>query len=497
MRLPLTFALGGCLLILLVACNAPSPTTSPPGPTEIRQLSSHTPTLPSPAATPTVPPTPPIALSYPTPTDQYVVRAGDTLSQIAIRFNIDVQELMQLNGIKSPNALRVGQTLRIPTQGGRDAPATFLLPDSEVIYSPAYLSFDAVSFANQQGGYLVGYKEKVDGEMMSGPQIIQILAERYSVGPRVLLALLEFQGGWVTNKTVTQAQQAYSMGLVDPAKATLFYQASWAANQLNQGYYGKLTGRLPALQFKDKTRARVAATLNPGSAAIQRVLALNTTWDTWLDQIGPSGFIATYRRLFGEPTPIDPLVPPGLTQPPLRLPWKSGLKWYFTGGPHSPWGDYAEWGAIDLTPNDAAGAGCAVSGDWAIAAASGRVVRTEHGRVILSLGNGNFQGSGWSLMYMHMAVGGRVTEGTQVNVGDPIGHPSCEGGVARASHLHFARMYNGQWMDPIVVPFILSGWQIIPAPREYDGELRRGSESHEALDTQNDYKNAVIADDPQ
>ncbi|MCL4488819.1 MAG: LysM peptidoglycan-binding domain-containing protein [Chloroflexi bacterium] len=497
MRHFLILLLGWWLVVALAACSTPSQPDAPPATPEVL----NTPAAIQPTAPPAPSPTRPIALSYPTSVsyyvDSYVVRAGDTLGQIATRFNVDLQELMRLNGLKNSNSIRIGQTLKIPTQSLREAPATFLLPDSEVVYSPAYLSFDVTAFANQKGGYLVSYREKVEGDLLTGPQIIQLIAERYSVGPRVLLALLEFQGGWVTNKSVTRTQQEYSMGLADPAKATLFYQASWAANQLNEGYYGKITGRLPALQFKDRTRARLAAAVNPGTAAIQNVLALNATWDTWLDQIGPTGFIATYRRLFGDPTPIDPLVPPDLEQPHLRLPWKNGASWYFTGGPHSPWGDYGAWGAIDLTPRDTAGAGCVVSEDWAIAAAPGRVIRAEHGRVIVSLSNSNFQGSGWSLLYMHMASAGRVAEGTRVDAGDPIGHPSCEGGVANASHLHFARLYNGQWIDPVMVPFILSGWQIIPSKQEYDGTMQRGSESHEALNTRNDYKNLVVADEPQ
>lgn len=443
----------------------------------------------------TIPPRPVVAPTYPPPVDRYVVRTGDTLSGISAKFDIDVQELMSFNDISNANALHVGQTLRLPTQSSREAPATFLLPDSEAVYSPAYASFDTIAFAQQKGGYLVGYREKVDGEYMTGPQIIQVIAERYSVGPRVLLALLEFQGGWVTNKSVSQTQLAYSMGFADPSKRTLFYQASWAANQMNQGYYGRLSGRVATIQFKDRTRARIPSSANPGTIAVEYVLGLTMTWDTWLKDISPTGFMATYRSLFGDPTSIDPLVPAGLQQPVLRLPWKSGGTWYFTGGPHSPWGDYAAWGAIDLTPKDIAGAGCQASGDWAVAAAPGRVVRTEHGRVILSLGSGTYPVTGWSLLYMHMATAGRAAEGTQVKTGDPIGHPSCEGGYGNASHLHFARQYNGQWMDPWTVPYVLSGWQIMPADKDYDGTMVRGSESHEALDAKNDYKNAVVADD--
>lgn len=43
----------------------------------------------------------------------YIVRYGDTLSQIAIRYNTTVQNLVNLNSIKNPNLIYVGEKLRI------------------------------------------------------------------------------------------------------------------------------------------------------------------------------------------------------------------------------------------------------------------------------------------------------------------------------------------------------------------------------------------------
>lgn len=44
----------------------------------------------------------------------YVVQSGDTLSLISSRFNVDLQELMNANGISDPNLLSAGQELVIP-----------------------------------------------------------------------------------------------------------------------------------------------------------------------------------------------------------------------------------------------------------------------------------------------------------------------------------------------------------------------------------------------
>lgn len=44
----------------------------------------------------------------------YVIQSGDTLTAIARSFNIRVDALMQANRITDPNAIRVGQELKIP-----------------------------------------------------------------------------------------------------------------------------------------------------------------------------------------------------------------------------------------------------------------------------------------------------------------------------------------------------------------------------------------------
>lgn len=45
---------------------------------------------------------------------EYVIRAGDTLSSIAIRYRTSVSELLRLNNMTNANSIRVGQKLRVP-----------------------------------------------------------------------------------------------------------------------------------------------------------------------------------------------------------------------------------------------------------------------------------------------------------------------------------------------------------------------------------------------
>ncbi len=52
---------------------------------------------------------------------QYVVKPGETLSEIADRYGVSVQRLMQLNGLTNANLVEAGQRLRLP--GGGAAPS--------------------------------------------------------------------------------------------------------------------------------------------------------------------------------------------------------------------------------------------------------------------------------------------------------------------------------------------------------------------------------------
>lgn len=53
----------------------------------------------------------------------YVVKSGDTLSQIAASHSTTTSELQRLNGISNPNAIYIGQVLHLPASGSAPAPA--------------------------------------------------------------------------------------------------------------------------------------------------------------------------------------------------------------------------------------------------------------------------------------------------------------------------------------------------------------------------------------
>lgn len=437
------------------------------------------------------------SLPEPVPPPQvYVVQRGDTLSSIAARFGCTLDELIRVNQIADPNTLQVGQQLRIPAAAIETGPDLRLLPDSEFVYGPAYVEFDTAAFCNRQGGYLAAYSEKVGDRVLSGPEIVDLIAHHYSVGPRLLLAVLEFKSGWVTNPHPADPALSSPLGYKGSGWELFSRQLAWAADELNRGYYD-WRGRGMNLQtWGDGTATRYAPTLNAATAGLQRFFALNATksrWKRWVGD-GPESFLETYRRLFGDPAQyaIEPLIPADTPLPSLSLPWSRGELWYFTGGPHGAWNEGSAWAALDFV-SDEGYLGCQVASWWATAAAPGLVIYSQDGEVLLDLDGDGHEQTGWVLFYLHVAGEGRVPVGTRVKQGDRIGHPSCEGGFSESTHLHLARKYNGEWIaadGPL--PFVLSGWQAHSTGVSYEGTLTRGQEVRTACECRKPEFNGLV-----
>jgi LysM repeat protein len=431
----------------------------------------------------------------PTNSQVYVVQTGDTLSGIAYFFGCTVEEIAVANDV-APDAIWPGQQLIIPIGASVSGPDLKLIPDSELVYGPASIHFDLTGFVTDHLGYLGSYTEEVEGRTRTGAEIVQLVAQRYSLGPRVLLALLELKAGWVTDPDPAEETLYFPMGTYDEYREGLFQQLSWTADQLNSGYYGWKNRDWTTLRLLDGTRVAIAPGLNPGTVAVQNYLAQIAAGETWEDLVGPEGFAATYERLFGTPFAytVEPLVPSSLAQPTLYLPWEEGQIWYLTGGPHGGWGSGSGWAALDFAPHGEVG--CQVASEWATAAAPGLVLRSERGEVVIDLDGDGYEQSGWVLTYLHVASEDRVEAGTWVERGDRIGHPSCEGGVSIATHLHFARRYNGEWIAASdgPVPLVLSGWTAEKGAREYDGTMVKGDQIREACECTLDSFNGLLSD---
>ena len=378
----------------------------------------------------------------------------------------------------TPNAARFAPS-------SEQEPGFKIIPNSELVYGPASLLLDMDIYLKDKNVYLNSYRQEVDGEMLSGPEIITRVAQNYSVNPRLLLALLEYQSGWVTQEVVNEID--FPMRYYEAWYAGLYRQLAWTANELNRGYYLWRANAITEWTLVDGNLLPINPHINAGTAALQNYFALLYTRDVWEYDISEEGFFATYKSLFSYPFDyaVEPLVPINLVQPHLTLPFAQGEAWSFTGGPHGGWDTGSGWAALDFAaPGEPSG--CAPAEAWTLASAPGIVVRSDNGAVVVDLDGDGYEQTGWTLLYMHMGTEGRVQNGSKLEVGARIGHPSCEGGMSNAAHLHFARRYNGEWIPADGnLPFILDGWVSSGTGNDYDGYLTRGNQSVEAWDGQN------------
>jgi LysM repeat protein len=433
---------------------------------------------------PLVTPTPDRHRELPTPrleADQYVVQAGDTIGGIAAKFGVSVDALISANGLTDANVLYVGYTLTIPApEPGPVGPSFKLIPDSELVYGPASVNFDIGGFIQSHGGYLASYSEVVNEEILPASEIIRLVSQNYSVNPRLLLALLEYQSGWVTNPSPLNID--YPMGLADTYHQGLYLQLTWTADTLNRGYYLWRVNAASTWVLTDGSVVPIDSTINAGTAAVQNFFSKLDDRTTWEKNVSPEGFFLTYFVYFGNPfnLAVEPLIPSSLSQPRLDLPFQEGESWSFTGGPHGGWDNGSAWAALDFAPPREE-PGCYPNVSWVTAVADGRILRAKNGAVIQDLDNDGFEQTGWVILYMHIETNERVLPDTYLFTGDFVGHPSCEGGISTGTHLHIARKYNGEWIPADgSIPFNLGGWISSGNGILYDGFLTRGNQVVEA-----------------
>jgi hypothetical protein len=268
-------------------------------------------------------------------TFRYRVQSGDTLPALAGHFGVSTDQIQSSQALPTEALLPPGLLLEIPVVLGDYLDPRPLLPDSEIIFSPSAADFDIGEYIRQTGGYLSSFHETVQGESLSGEEIVERVAVELSVNPRLLLALLEYRSGWVRGRP-QNVDEAHPLGLFVPDNRGLYKELSIVATQLNVGYYGWRQGTLTEVKFQDGRRGRLAPGLNAGSAALQHLFARISKWDPWQAALyGPTNFLAIYADMFGDPwgraAGIEPLFPENVTQPVLELPFRTGER-ELTGG---------------------------------------------------------------------------------------------------------------------------------------------------------------------
>jgi LasA protease len=430
----------------------------------------------------------------------YVAQSGDNLPALASHFNTTVEEILAFNPDipADVTTLPAGLPMRIPAYFLPLTGTDFqIIPDSEFINGPSAIHFDVEDEIRRRGGFLVNMTGYVGGRGRSAWELVQMVSSDYSIHPRLFLTLLEFRSQALTNPVSEEDKIRYPLGYVDPLYQGLYRQLQWAAERLCDGYYGWRTGQLKEMFLIDDHLTRPNPWQNAGTVAIQNLFAELYGINEFEENIGPDGIVLTYKTLWGDPEQYEEeLIPANLQQPELALPFLPERVWDFSGGPHYSWGTCLPYGAVDFAPPSLE-SGCAESTEWIAAPVAGWITRSEDAKVVLDLDGDKDERTGWVLFFFHVAEIDRVPEGTQLEIGDLIGHPSCEGGRATGTHVHFARRYNGEWVPAAgALPMVLDGWVVEYGDEPYLGTMRKGSKVVEAC-TCTTSANQILYDFPQ
>ena len=409
----------------------------------------------------------------------YIAQSGDTIPALARRFNTTEEQIMEANPIIPVEATTMppGLPMKIPIYYlPLWGTAYQSIPDSAFVNGPSQIGFSTSAFVESTNGWLKNYRVYAGDKNRTGAEAVDYVATNYSISPRLLLALLEYQTGALTQPDMPSGK--YILGFRRTFYDTPYLQMVIAANTLNNGYYRWRDGELLELELLDETLMRPDPWQNAGSVALQYYFSRLYAGDKYYAAIGPEGLALVYQNLFGDPwVEPAPVLPGSLQQPDMRLPFRSGQVWAYTGGPHSGWGTGEPFAAIDFAPG-AEESGCATAAQdaHALAVADGLIVRSDIDGTILDLDKDGDERTGWTVYYLHLATNARTTVGREVKAGDPVGYPSCEGGRVTGTHVHIARKYNGEWIladGPLA--FNMEGWVAHSSSQAYKGTLTRGA----------------------
>ena len=455
-----------CLALSLSACAPSQPT---------RSLENMITPL---AATPIPAPTSGRPEYSPGELVDYTAQNGDTLPALAARFNTTVEQIMQANPVIPADAttMPVGLPMKIPIYylplWGTPYQS---IPDYVFVNGPAEVGFSTPAYVAATLGWLKDYRAYAGGRMRTGAEVVDYVATNYSVSPRFLLAVLEYQTGALTRAESPTTK--YLLGFRRSFYDSPYLQLVIAANTFNNGYYSWRAGKLTEFELPDETIIRPDPWQNAASVAIQYYFSRLYSGTEYYGAIGPEGLARVYQTLFGDPWLESPILIPGsLQQPQLRFPFRADFIWAYTGGPHTGWGSGEPFAAVDFAPASDVSGCYTVSPDlYAVAMADGLIVRANIDGVIVDLDKDGDERTGWVLFYLHLATNERIQVGQEVKAGDFIGYPSCEGGSSTGTHVHIARKYNGEWiLASGTMAFNFEGWVVQAGSRAYEGTLARG-----------------------
>src|SRR5688572_6403180 len=166
----------------------------------------------------------------------YIAQSGDTLPALAARFNTTVEEIRKANPIIPADATTMppGLPMRIPIYYlPLWGTAYQSIPDHAFVNGPAQIGFSTSAFVASTSGWLKNYRVYAGERMRTGAEAVDYIAQNYSISPQLLLALLEYQSGALTQPA--PPAEEYMLGFRRVNYESPYLQLIIAANILNNG----------------------------------------------------------------------------------------------------------------------------------------------------------------------------------------------------------------------------------------------------------------------
>jgi len=305
------------LITLLTTACQPVDTTSL---AETQTASAPTPTVTS------VPPTPLATRPVYEPGQPWWITLHNPVTPFRRSRHISIQRSRDTPGKSNPP-----QGCDHPSPGFADenshllrCPLGKFLPDPAgfpFVNGPAQTGFDTVAFVNSRPGWLKSYTTFAGEKNRIGGEVVDYVAITYSVSPRLLLAIAEYQAGALSNPTLPDDQAKYPLGYADRDHVGLYMQLVWAANTLNNGYYRWREGTLDTISRLDDSIEHPDPWQNAATVAIQYYFSQLLDTTQYQKAVYSDGLAKTYIDLFGNPWSAQPHIEGSLTQPDWHSPF--------------------------------------------------------------------------------------------------------------------------------------------------------------------------------
>ncbi len=266
----------------------------------------------------------------------YIAQSGDTLPSLAAHFNTTVAEIRSANPVIPADATTMppGFPMKIPIYFESLWSTPFkMVPDSAFVDGPADVGFNTSAFVAARPGWLRNYRAYAGYQYRTGAEIVDYVATNYSVSPRLLLAILEYKAGALSQPNPPDKPYImdYPQPIYEHASYLVYTQLFWAANTLNNGYYGWRSGKLTEFDLSDGTIIRPDPWQNAATVGLEYFFSLTTVGTAYDTAVGVTGLAKTYAGLFGDPWRRKHLPNSGQPAPTgayLAFSARSGLDFY-------------------------------------------------------------------------------------------------------------------------------------------------------------------------